>query len=165
MMLIEADKRGREWAIPLAYAGETDAPFFVPDNLYVIGLMNTADRSLAMVDYALRRRFAFVDLQPGFQTLQFRDHLQQRGVDDALIQRIVRKMVALNTRIAQDTTDLGTGFCLGHSFFCAVPGERPADEVWYQRVIRSEIAPLLREYWFDDSTKADEWIRTLLITD
>jgi MoxR-like ATPase len=165
MMLIEADKRGPEWAIPLTYAGADDAPFFVPDNLYMIGLMNTADRSLAMVDYALRRRFAFVDLEPGFQTTQFCAYLQRRGVDDALIQRIVRKMVALNARIAQETTDLGAGFCIGHSFFCAVPRDRPADEVWYQRVIRSEIAPLLREYWFDDSTKADELIRTLRITD
>ena len=131
----------------------------------MIGLMNTADRSLAMVDYALRRRFAFVDLRPGFHTTQFRDHLQQRGVDAALVQRIVRKMIALNERITQETTDLGAGFCIGHSFFCAVPGDPPADEIWYQRVIRSEIAPLLREYWFDDSTKAEELIRGLLMTD
>ena len=102
MMLIESDKRGPEWAVPLAYADKEDAKFHVPENVHILGLMNTADRSLAMVDYALRRRFAFVDVGPGFGTPQFTAFIKQRGATDELAARIVRDMDALNQAIAQD---------------------------------------------------------------
>jgi 5-methylcytosine-specific restriction protein B len=162
MMLIEADKRGPEWSVPLAYTRNIDEQFFVPENLYVIGLMNTADRSLAMVDYALRRRFAFIDLAPGFGTSRFREHLERAGAPSLLIDKIVVRMAELNEEIARDTSNLGPGYCVGHSFFASPPRDRQADEGWYQEVVTTEIAPLIREYWFDDASKAADWIARLL---
>ena len=89
MMLIEPDKRGEEYAIPLAYSRPDEPPFSVPPNLFVLGLMNTADRSLAMVDYALRRRFAFHTLEPRFASAKFRGFLEQRGAPPNLIDAVV----------------------------------------------------------------------------
>ena len=66
LMLLEADKRSPDWAVPLAYGGSSSLRFFIPENVTFFGLMNTADRSLAVVDYALRRRFAFVSLRPEY---------------------------------------------------------------------------------------------------
>lgn len=162
MMLIEPDKRGAGWAIPLAYSAGSDESFFVPPNLFLLGLMNTADRSLAMVDYALRRRFAFETLTPAFGIKAFMNYLRDRKASEALIQRVVDGMQQLNGEIARDRTNLGPGFCIGHSYFCSGIGPGGATEDWYKRVIRSEIAPLLREYWFDDADKADQWERRLL---
>lgn len=159
MMLIESDKRSREWAVPLAYARSADERFYVPANMYLIGLMNTADRSLAMVDYALRRRFAFIRIPPAFAAPSFRAHLVHLGASAGLVEKIVDRMTKLNEEIARDTTNLGAGFCIGHSYFCVAPR---ADEAWYREVISTEIAPLLREYWFDDSPKAEDWISRLL---
>ena len=119
MMLIEADKRSEQWAIQLAYSASPDDKFFVPHNVYLLGLMNTADRSLAMVDYALRRRFAFVDLASGIDTPQFAEYLESRGASDTLVERIVQDMRDLNEDIARDTSNLGPGFCVGHSYFCS----------------------------------------------
>lgn len=163
MMLVEGDKRGAEWAIPLTYSQSPDDKFFVPTNVFVIGLMNTADRSLAMVDYALRRRFAFMDIRPGFETEQFSDFLKRRGVVEGIISRIIQDIGTLNLEIRRDKANLGEGFCIGHSFFC--PDELqngPLDAAWYHEVIRSEILPLLREYWFDDPSKLDDWEQRLL---
>lgn len=161
MMLIESDKRGPEWAVPLAYADKEDAKFHVPENVHILGLMNTADRSLAMVDYALRRRFAFVDVGPGFGTPQFTAFIKQRGATDELAARIVRDMDALNQAIAQDRANLGPGFCIGHSYYCTGISEAGATPEWYEDVIESEILPLLREYWFDDEARVREWERKL----
>ena len=159
MMLIEADKRDEEWSIPLTYS---DTKFHVPENIYLLGLMNTADRSLAMVDYALRRRFAFVGLEPGFETSQFVDHMRSKGASDSLVNRIKKNMAELNTVIANDR-NLGAGFCVGHSFFCPSKNVPVVNEEWYRDVINSEIMPLLREYWFDESAaKIDEWKERLL---
>lgn len=163
MMLIETDKRGAEWAIPLAYGNGPDDTFFVPDNLYLLGLMNTADRSLAMMDYALRRRFAFVNLKPGFGERSFRDFLVTRGSQPTLVDRIVKKMGVLNNRIAHDTANLGPGFCIGHSFFCASLEGTRLDEEWYRRVISTEIEPLLKEYWFDNLSEAESLVKDLLL--
>ena len=91
LMLIEADKRGPAHAIPLTYSRTGDR-FCVPDNVHVLGMMNTADRSLAMVDYALRRRFAFGMLTPAYGTDEFREHLLGAGVDRTLIDRIEKKV-------------------------------------------------------------------------
>ena len=159
MLLIEPDKRGRDFAMPLTYAPHER--FFLPENLYVIGLMNTADRSLAMVDYALRRRFVFIDLAPQFQSAKFTEYLRQRGIPEDLIGRIVAHLTALNQQIAQDP-NLGKGFCVGHSFFCPNPAQQAHDERWYERVVNYEIQPLLEEYWFDNSEKAAEAVKRLL---
>ena len=163
MMLIEADKRGPEWAIPLTYAQSQDDRFHVPANVYLIGLMNTADRSLAMVDYALRRRFAFMDIQPGFEPAKFSDFLKGRGVEAGTIARVVQDICTLNHDIRRDKTNLGEGFCIGHSFFCPDSTQAgPLTVEWYREVIRSEILPLLREYWFDDPSKLEDWEGRLL---
>ncbi len=161
MMLIEADKRDPDYAVPLTYSPETE-PFYVPANLYLIGMMNTADRSLAMVDYALRRRFSFHRLKPAFGTDQFRNHLNDRGVDEALVDWIVDRFLALNKRIREDYRNLGPGFEIGHSFFCPGDDDEGIDESWYKAIVRQEIEPLLREYWFDRADHVDGEIRKLL---
>lgn len=161
LMLIEPDKRGKKWAIPLAYASEPDDRFYVPENLYLIGMMNTADRSLAMVDYALRRRFRFVSLEPEFSGDAFQDYLRMKGAGEPLIQRIVKRMNALNTAIAEDTKNLGAGYRIGHSYFCPPDGRSP-DESWYRRVVELEIVPLIREYWLDDDKRVDDHRAALL---
>ncbi len=161
MMLIESDKRDPDYAVPLTYSPESE-PFHVPENLYLIGMMNTADRSLAMVDYALRRRFSFHRLKPAFGTDQFRNHLNDRGVDEDLIDRIVDRFSALNQRIREDHRNLGPGFEIGHSFFCPSDDDEGLDASWYEAIVWQEIEPLLREYWFDRSDHVDGEIRKLL---
>ena len=162
MMLIEPEKRGQRHAVPLAYGEETGSErFYVPENLHLIGMMNTADRSLAMVDYALRRRFGFVDMEPRFTDDTFRSTLEERGASDTLIDRIVDRLGELNQTIAGDTANLGPGFRVGHSYFCPGEGVDP-DADWYERVVRREVGPLLREYWFDDRERAEDLIETLL---
>ena len=79
LMLLEGDKRNPEWAVPLAYGGPSAARFFIPENVYLLGLMNTADRSLAVVDYALRRRFAFVSLRPEYASPAIQGVLEGEG--------------------------------------------------------------------------------------
>ena len=159
MMLIESDKRHPDWAVELTYS---ETMFYVPENVFLLGLMNTADRSLAMVDYALRRRFAFVDLEAGFQTAAFRAHLEAEGVSQELGDRIIRSMSDLNAEIAADTANLGRGFCIGHSYFCNYAATGVAEEEWLERVLKREIEPLLREYWFDDEDKANAVIGRLM---
>ena len=161
MMLIEADKRGPEYAIPLTYSPKAE-PFHVPANLYLIGMMNTADRSLAMVDYALRRRFAFIRLPPAFGTDQFSNFLNDVGVPEELVEKIVVRFSALNERIRADRRNLGPGFEIGHSFFCPGDDDAGFDESWYEAIVRREIEPLLREYWFDRPDHVDGEIRALL---
>lgn len=161
MMLIERDKRGPDHAIPLTYSDpESGDEFFsVPTNVHVLGLMNTADRSLAVVDYALRRRFSFATLPPRFDSEKFERHLAEGGVPAALIQRIRSRMRALNEQIAKDRR-LGKGFVIGHSFFCDPPDAE--HEQWFQRIVTNEIEPLLREYWFDAEDVAEAALKKLL---
>jgi MoxR-like ATPase len=162
LLLIEADKRKEEWAARLAYGREEDAPFYVPPNLHIIGTMNTADRSLAMVDYALRRRFAFLDLRPGLGHPNFARRLAHLGADAALREQVIERVRRLNDRIAADP-GLGNGFAIGHSYFCHTGGpDLPADEQWYERIVRTEVQPLLEEYWFDRRDTAAEAVRLLL---
>lgn len=155
MMLIESDKRGPSFAARLTYSENAEDTFHVPENLHLIGTMNTADRSLAMVDYALRRRFAFIDLKPEFNSPRFKAVLSARGCPDDLIQRIIHRMNALNATIQEDLRNLGRGYCIGHSFFCPGDGVVP-DKDWYREVVEFEIEPLLREYWVDVEEKAIE---------
>lgn len=161
MLLLETDKRSSDWAMPLA-SGK--APFYVPGNVHIIGLMNTADRSLAVVDYALRRRFAFVDLVPALASQKFRNQLLASGVSNRMIDAIIVRIGALNSEIIGDVTSLGPGFAIGHSFFCVGPAAGENETQWYARIILTEIAPLLREYWFDSPAKADRWTEQLLST-
>ncbi len=149
MMLIEADKRGPEYAVPLTYS-LGNVPFYVPENLYLIGMMNTADRSLAMVDYALRRRFAFIHLPPAFNTDQFSEYLlENMQVPEELVTKIISRFSELNKKISADHANLGPGFEIGHSYFCSNAGDEKCDASWYTEIIEQEIKPLLQEYWFD----------------
>ena len=161
MMLIEHDKRSDDYAIPLTYSRKEEPAFFVPDNVFLLGLMNTADRSLAIVDYALRRRFAFFTLLPKFGTSRFRGYLAAAGVPDSLTNRIASHMLELNAIIAEER-DLGPGFEIGHSYFCPPNTPDGLSESWYEDIIRSEVRPLLEEYWFDKPQKVDELISLLL---
>lgn len=162
MMLIEHDKRKEEWGTVLTYSTRTEKPFFVPENLYLIGTMNTADRSLALVDYALRRRFVFQPIPPGFDTSGFEAHLRERGAPADLVTMIRDRLGKLNQQIQNDP-QLGDGFCIGHSYF-SPPGRAPLDEDWYQTVIETEVLPLLSEYWFDAPSKVKQ-ARDLLLDD
>jgi 5-methylcytosine-specific restriction protein B len=147
MLLIEADKR--EESIKLAYAREGEM-FSVPSNLHIIGTMNTADRSLALVDYALRRRFAFIQMPPNFGN-NFRENLLTAGFTDAFIDSLINKAHQINEIIGGDPA-LGMGFLMGHSYF--VTQELPEDpEEWLSDIFTYEILPLLEEYWFDNEDR------------
>ncbi len=159
MMLIERDKRGPENAIRLTYSAHT-GKFCVPENLYIIGTMNTADRSLAMVDYALRRRFCFINIAPKITHEKFNSYLKTSGASNELIKDIVERVSRLNEKIAKQA-GLGAGFCIGHSYFCSQPTE--VSDKWYRDIVMFELAPLLREYWFDDEDEANREIDNLLV--
>ena len=159
LMLIESDKRGPAHAIPLTYSEGPDETFHLPANLHFIGTMNTADRSLAMVDYALRRRFAFVTLEPALDSPAFAAWLKERSASDELIARIRAKVGTLNAVIEKER-DLGPGFRIGHSFFCPQEGH-PPDELWYREIIAGEIQPLLEEY-FDSRERVEKLVAELL---
>jgi 5-methylcytosine-specific restriction protein B len=162
MMLIEPDKRGDAHAIRLTYQSTDDPPFYVPRNVHLLGLMNLADRSLAMVDYALRRRFAFVTLAPKFDSPLFRDWLAKRGMKSERIDLIVQRMTTLNEKIRSDFR-LGPHFQIGHSYFCPeVDDLSEHDEAWYRAVVETQIEPLLAEYWYDDPDTAAEIVTHLL---
>jgi 5-methylcytosine-specific restriction protein B len=162
LMLIEPDKRGPEYALPLAYRTEDEPHFFVPPNLYLIGLMNVADRSLAMVDYAMRRRFVFITLKPQYESELFSQWLLERGMDAELVQLIVERLTRLNQEIREDPL-LGENYEIGHSFFLP-KGDNFAglDKSWYVRVVRTEIIPLLKEYWFDNPKRTEDAEKRLL---
>lgn len=161
LMLIEKDKRGTEYAIKLAY---TDEKFYVPENLYIIGMMNTADRSLAIMDYALRRRFSFYNVEPSFNTTGFVNHIKENGISENLSKQIIEKFTGLNNYIADEgISNLGKGFCVGHSYFCNKLNEGQSEKEWYNSILHFEISELLNEYWWDDKQKAEDWINKLQI--
>ncbi|MBR0157440.1 MAG: EVE domain-containing protein [Clostridia bacterium] len=152
LMLIENDYRGIK--ATLAYSG---LPFSVPKNLYLIGMMNTADRSLAMIDYALRRRFSFFEIEPGFTSEGFTNY--QNSFASETFDALIEKVRQLNKAIAEDGA-LGKGFRIGHSYFC---GRKPDgnENEWLRSVVEFEIMPMLGEYWFDDPEKVDKWDKEL----
>jgi 5-methylcytosine-specific restriction enzyme B len=160
MMLIEADKRGKKFAVKLAYS-EGEETFYIPKNLYLIGTMNTADRSLAMVDYALRRRFSFINVEPAFRIEQFKEYLISKGISQGFIDKIVSSISEINNEIINDKINLGKGYEIGHSYFCPTIEQVDDEQKWYERIIRLEIAPLLREYWFDREEKVNELLDRL----
>lgn len=150
LMLIEKEYRGTK--MTLTYS---QTAFSVPGNLYVIGMMNTADRSLAMMDYALRRRFCFFEMEPGFASGGFRKYQEalKSEIFDALMEQIVR----LNSEIEADDS-LGSGFRIGHSYFC---GQEKCTEEWLKSVVYYDIIPILQEYWFDDKQSVQRWKNNL----
>ena len=161
LMLIEKDKRGPEYAIKLAYS---DEKFYVPENLFIIGMMNTADRSLAIMDYALRRRFSFYNVEHSFNTIGFANHIKGNGISDNLSKQIIDKFTGLNNYIADEgISNLGKGFCIGHSYFCNKLNEGQSEKDWYNSILHFEISELLNEYWWDDKQKAEDWINKLQI--
>lgn len=146
LMLIEKDYRGTK--ATLAYNGLS---FSVPKNLYIIGMMNTADRSLAMIDYALRRRFSFFEVEPGFDSEGFIHY--QNELNNETLNELVNKVKDLNREISLDKS-LGKGFCIGHSYFC---GRDVCTEEWLHSIVDYDILPMLSEYWFDDPNKIQRW--------
>lgn len=146
LMLVEGSYRGEK--ITLAYNG---LPFSVPENLYIIGMMNTADRSLAMIDYAMRRRFSFFEIEPGFDSEGFSNY--QKSLDSETFNELIERIKDLNAEISRDKT-LGKGFCIGHSYFC---GQDVCTDAWLKSVVDFDIIPMLSEYWFDDQQKLQRW--------
>ena len=147
-MLIEKDKRGIE--LQLLYSDEN---FSVPPNVYIIGMMNTADRSLAMLDYALRRRFSFFTMKPGFNTPGFQ--VYQDSLKSDAFNKLIACMKQLNSKIVEDIS-LGEGFCIGHSYFCGLTPES-ANTQTLSSIVEYELIPLLKEYWFDEPAKIIDW--------
>lgn len=164
LTLLEADKRNSGSALKLLYASGDDDAIHVPPNLYVIGTMNQADRSLAMVDMALRRRFGFVTLKPslGEEWLQY--CASKCGRDEAVLTQIAEQITAVNALI-EDDANLGSAYCIGHSF--VTPGRRSsplsADETraWFGRVVETDLQPLLEEYWYDEPDRLKEALALL----
>lgn len=153
-MLLESDKRGV--ALQLLYA---DEKFSIPENLYIIGMMNTADRSLAMLDYALRRRFAFFNLKPAFESDGFKSY--QQSLNNDKFNKLIECIKQLNLAIKSDET-LGEGFCIGHSYFCDLDKSETYEwEDVLSRIVEFELIPLLNEYWFDDVDMVNEWSNNL----
>lgn len=150
MMLIEKDKRGEK--IKLLYSNEY---FTVPKNVRIIGMMNTADRSLALMDYALRRRFAFFDFAPAFSSEGFKNYMAEKN--PSKLEKLITVIETLNSVISSDES-LGDGFRIGHSYFCI--DDEISDE-WVKSVVEYEVIPLIKEYWFDEPTKVRDWSATL----
>ena len=151
LMLIEKDYRGT--TVTLAYSGTT---FSVPKNLYIIGMMNTADRSLAMIDYALRRRFSFYEMEPEFNSEGFKAY--QASLKNETFNALIEQIIDLNREINIDDS-LGSGFRIGHSYFC---GQEECTEEWMKAVVYYDIIPMLQEYWFDDRQKVKRWENLLI---
>lgn len=152
LMLIEHDKRGEKQSVHLTYSNTADDPFFVPENVFIIGCMNTADRSLAIVDYALRRRFSFITLEPEFGD-KFKEFLKER-MDKSFVDTITKKIVAVNQVI--HGTEMLRGMEIGHSYFCNFEGFKKGEEAaWWNDICEYELFPYLEEICYDDSDRLD----------
>lgn len=157
LMLIETDKRGEKHKLNLVYGG---TEFYIPENLHIIGMMNTADRSLAMIDYALRRRFSFYTMRPAFENAGqngFGEYT--KNIHCESYHTVIATIKELNKAIRKDST-LGKGFEIGHSYF-APDDITVINDDWVHDVVEYEIIPLIEEYWFDDEEKVDTWTKAL----
>lgn len=150
LMLIENDKRGKQ--LRLLYS---DEQFFVPENVHIIGMMNTADRSLAMIDYALRRRFSFFDIKPAFDSEGFKTY--KSLINNKKFNALIDTVSLLNREIAEDAS-LGSGFCIGHSYFCM---DASMNDARLCNLVEYELVPLIKEYWFDEPSKVEQWTKKL----
>lgn len=157
MMLIEANKRAPKYAIKLTYTDPDGEKFYVPDNVYILGCMNTADRSLAIVDYALRRRFAFFPIEPEFNQA-FRDYLSQNFAP-TFVDEVCKRLEAVNKRIQQEPS-LGSGMEIGHSYFCDITGANDETK-WWKNICKYELFPYIREICFDNNDLADDLCKEL----
>lgn len=151
LMLIEKGYRTQK--ITLSYNG---LPFTVPKNIYIIGMMNTADRSLALIDYALRRRFSFYNMQPKFDNEGFIKY--QKSLNNETFDMLIEYIKEINKEIIKDDA-LGEGFCIGHSYFC---NQSECTDEWLKSVVLFDIIPLIKEYWFDDLSKVHKWENSLI---
>ncbi len=163
LLLLEPDKRNPDNGVALQYRGADAELFWVPENVYVIGTMNLADRSLTGMNVAMRRRFGFQDLKPQFGQPVFRAWLAQTGMPANMQDAVHTRLSALNETLANDPS-LGKQYAVGHSFFCPSAAEAPVEgwDEWYAMVVEHEIRPLLEEYWFDHPEKAAEEMENLL---
>ena len=161
LTLLEASKRNPQEALELTYGNEKG--FYIPDNLYVIGTMNIADRSLAMVDFALRRRFAFFDLKPNFDDEWLEYMKDKSGISEEKLQKWQNCMIKLNKKISDDQT-LGPAFTIGHSYLTTSQSikDDQADK-WFTTIVKTEIMPLLKEYWFDKPNQFEKAEKILLL--
>lgn len=146
LMLIEADKREEE--LTLAYNKQS---FSVPQNVYIIGMMNLADRGLTSIDYALRRRFGFYTMKPAFEQTGFLAY--QKSLNNKKLDALIQVIKELNQEISSDFS-LGEDFVIGHSYFCNQEG---CSEEWLNELVEFEFIPILKEYWFDDVKKVSFW--------
>ncbi len=161
LTLLEADKRTPDAALELTYKRSNDERVYIPENLYVIGTMNIADRSLALVDLALRRRFAFIELEPTFGK-PWRDWCLKHGVNNEELDEIEKRINELNKKISEDA-NLGRQFRIGHSYVTPSSEEDTSDaRKWFREVVETEIGPLLNEYWFDKLDEARKARESLL---
>ena len=151
MMLLEEDKRGQQ--LNLLYSNDK---FSIPSNLYIIGMMNSADRSLALIDYALRRRFSFFEVKPAFQNTTFQSYISTYD-DPKLLAQVIQTIERLNGQIIDE---LGSGFQIGHSYFIGDPFKQSTLHR-LEEVLEFDIIPQLQEYWFDDEEKALNWAHVL----
>jgi len=162
LTLMEADKRTPNEALELSYRTDPDEKIYIPENLYIIGTMNIADRSLALLDLALRRRFAFVDLKPVFNNAWKNWVNQKFAVDLDVLELIASRLSVLNETLANDVT-LGPQFCVGHSYVTPAAGQQIGEALaWYEQVVETEICPLLAEYWLDAPNKVNDARKVLL---
>ena len=164
LTLIEASKRNSREAIKLCYPNSEGLhiPVYVPSNLYIIGTMNVADRSLALVDMAFRRRFAFINLEPNLNKTWKDFVVNKLGMDTSIANYIQSEIGNLNNQISSDSR-LGKDFQIGHSFFTPNESLKNKDsKKWFVEMVESEIAPLLQEYWFDSLEEADKAVENLL---
>lgn len=157
LMLIEADKRSPRYALKLTYSEDNTSKFYVPENLYIIGCMNTADRSIAIVDYALRRRFAFCLIEPEFGN-SFKAFLTSEFNTD-FVNKICRKLNRVNA-IIRESSSLGKGLEIGHSYFCQI-NSVDDEELWWKSICKYEIVPYLQEICFDNDDLCGELCRIL----
>lgn len=172
-MLIESDKRSdpkkdSRPSVQLLYVDPDNnvEEFWIPSNLYIIGMMNTADRSLALMDFALRRRFGFFDLKPAFENDNFEEY--EKSLNNQKFTALIGAIKELNKKIEKDPS-LGSGFCIGHSFFCGLGEENNNDDSSnvdigpkLESIVKFEIIPLLQEYWFDDTDTVKDEIDKLM---
>ena len=162
LTLIESDKRSESEAVEVAYPRHDGERIHVPSNLYIIGTMNIADRALALMDLALRRRFAFVTLEPVLDGRWVEWCVGKVGFNQEVVRKVGNALSSLNEQIAFDRS-LGAQYRIGHSYVTP-----PADEVaedgkeWFRQAIVSGIGPLLHEYWFENPETAKEQLEKLL---
>ncbi len=146
LMLIEEDKRGEQLTLPYS-----KSKLLVPSNLYIIGMMNTADRSLALMDYALRRRFSFVEVLPAFNNEKFIEY--KNNINNKYFNKVIDKIIDLNKEISNDMS-LGDGFMIGHSYFCNLNNDYEEN---LKSILKYDILPMIKEYWFDNREVTEKW--------